>query len=105
MPSLIRLSRFQSAPGEATFKALQNIVLFVRENIERCSHKRPRTLWPKLHVNWKDTRTSGFFYLGGLLSYQFVAVIDEAVAMSSEPEDKVSPLPVNMPSSPLLLRP
>ena len=36
MPSsLIRLSRFQLAPGSAHFKALQNVVLFVRENVQR----------------------------------------------------------------------
>jgi hypothetical protein len=35
-PSLIHLSRFQSAPGVAHFKALQNIILFVHENPEHC---------------------------------------------------------------------
>jgi hypothetical protein len=52
MPSLVRLSRFQSAPGEAHFKALQNIVLFVPENPERCvMYRRSPDSVFRLHVN------------------------------------------------------
>ena len=36
MPSLICLSRFQSTHGSTHFKALQNVVLFVRENNQHC---------------------------------------------------------------------
>jgi hypothetical protein len=52
MPSLIRLSRFQSAPGESHFKALQNVLLCIRENSERClMYHRPSSTLQHLKIN------------------------------------------------------
>jgi hypothetical protein len=101
MPSLIRLSRFQSAPGEAHFKALQNIVLFVRENPERCiMYSRSKDTIARLHTNLEGhTNEVSSISADFTVTCSVGAVIDEAVAMSSEPDGKnLTFTSVNMPS-------
>jgi hypothetical protein len=49
MPSLIRLSRYQSSPGEAHFKALQTVLLFIPTLRANLSHGRLRTESYRLH--------------------------------------------------------
>jgi hypothetical protein len=101
MPSLIRLSRFQSAPGEAHFKALQNIVLFVRENPERCiTYCRSKVTLNLLHTNQEGhTNEVASVSADFVVTGSTAAVIDTAIAMSSEPEGNALTFPsVNMPS-------
>jgi hypothetical protein len=101
MPSLIRLSRFQSAPGEAHFKALQNVVLFVRENPERClMYRRPARTIARLRTNLEGhnnevSAISAEFIITGSVA----AVIDSAVVMSPEPQGRELIFPsVHMPT-------
>ena len=54
MPSRIRLSRFQSAPGSAHFKALQIVVLFVRENIQHCIMCISSNYRSSLRQSWRE---------------------------------------------------
>jgi hypothetical protein len=101
MPSLIWLSRFQSAPGQTHFKALQNVLLFVRENPERCiMYRRSPTTLKCLHENLE-----GLTHEVSSISADFVincsvgAVLDDSMAMSSEPDGtELTFAPVDMPS-------
>jgi hypothetical protein len=101
MPSLIRLSRYQSAPGEAHFKALKTVLLFIRENPERCLMYRRHASTPsQLHLNLAGQASevsviSAKFHIAGSVG----TVIDMAVAMSPEPPGSVLTFPaVDMPS-------
>jgi hypothetical protein len=87
MPGLIRLSRFQSAPGETHFKALQNIVLFVRENPERCimyrcSSNTLQLFYTNLegHTDEVSSISAEFTITGSV-----AAVNHSQIVMSSEP--------------------
>jgi hypothetical protein len=107
MPSLIRLSRFQSAPGEAHFKALQTVLLFFRENPERClMYRRPSSMITQMHVNLEGhanqvSAVSADFDITGSVC----AVIDSAVAMSPEPPEIELAFPtVDMPSIASIVR-
>ena len=100
MPSLIRLSRFQSAPGEVHFKALQNVVLFVRENHERClMYRRSPATLARLRVNLEGHTTEVSSIMAEFtITGSVAAVIDSAIVMSSEPEGRTLNFPsVNMP--------
>jgi hypothetical protein len=100
MPSLIRLSRFQSAPGEAHFKALQN-VLFVQENPERCImyHRSPASV-ARLNLNLEGhTNHVSSISADFIIDCSVAAVVDDSVATSHEPDGATLTFsPVNIPS-------
>jgi hypothetical protein len=102
MPSLIpALSKFQSAPGDLPFHALNRVVGYVGEHIERCIMypRSPDTL-VRLHTNLEGhtnevSSISAEFEVTGSVA----AVIDHENVMSSEPDGSQLTFPsVNMPS-------
>jgi hypothetical protein len=91
MPSIVRLARYQSAPGEPHFKGLQHVLWFLQAHCNRgLMYRRPSDSLLHLKKKLEGFSSPVVGSISGpdfLVASKSVSVLYDEVAMSSEPDE------------------